>query len=386
MEGAVTSSAAVRARVLILDAAVGGGHRSVADAIEEALVARFAERVSVHRADIYAAARWPAGRAGALYDLSTVRYPLLWRLAYHTTDRRLAGVWRGLASFVLGPSLRRCLVAVRPDLVVSTAPVVGPALSAARAAAGQRWPWLMVVTDLGHVHATWFAPGVDTYVVPSAETYDACRARGLAARGVRYTGLPVRQAFRRAMGDQRALRAKLGWPVDQPTALVLSGAGGAGPIAELVQRTAVAAPRVHQVVVCGRNERLRQRVAARQLRGVTVYGFVQNVADLMAAADLVATKAGAVTTVECLVAGRPLVVTSALPGQEEANARHLAQHGAARVAVGVEQAARAVVRLASDPSARAHLVARGRPLAAVHANAADAVVDLIGFRLHLGPS
>lgn len=363
--------------VLIVDAAVGGGHRSVAEAIAHAVRARLGERVVVHRTDAFASGRWPARHAEALYALAIVRLPLLWRLAYAATDNPAARAGDALLTYLLAPSLRGSLATLLPDLVLTTVPVVGPALASARAHNGHRAPWLTMLTDLGHAHATWFAPRVAQYLAPSGETYVQCRARGVAAERVCYTGLPVRPAFLARWPDPASARARLGRPAERVTALVLGGAAGAGPTLRLVQMLAHLAPDVQQVVVCGHNDRLRRSLAALRLPSVVVLGYVSDVARLMAAADLIVTKAGASTTAEALVMGRPLVISSALPGQEEANACHLARHHAAAVALGAEPAARAVARLAASAEERAAIVARARLLAVLHAHAADAVARLV---------
>ncbi|UPT75813.1 MAG: hypothetical protein M0D55_09140 [Elusimicrobiota bacterium] len=79
----------------------------------------------------------------------------------------------------------------------------------------------------------------------------------------------------------------------------------------------------------------------------------------MAAADIHMGKAGGLSVAESLACGLPMVLSDVLPGQEEANARHLLAAGAA-VAGGV-------------PAAAALLGDRGR-LSAMRAAAARAAV------------
>ena len=50
---------------------------------------------------------------------------------------------------------------------------------------------------------------------------------------------------------------------------------------------------------------------------------------LMAAADLVLTKPGGLTTSEALALGRPLFILNPIPGQESANSDFLLERGAA---------------------------------------------------------
>ena len=58
---------------------------------------------------------------------------------------------------------------------------------------------------------------------------------------------------------------------------------------------------------------LKRREFVRKLRAL---GFVDNVAELMRASDLLATKAGGVTLAEAFCCGLPVVVHDVLAGQE----------------------------------------------------------------------
>ena len=60
-----------------------------------------------------------------------------------------------------------------------------------------------------------------------------------------------------------------------------------------------------------------------------VYGYVENMAEVIAACDIVVSKPGGVTTAEVMAMGKPLVIYSSLPGQEDRNTDYLLNRGAA---------------------------------------------------------
>jgi UDP-N-acetylglucosamine:LPS N-acetylglucosamine transferase len=96
------------------------------------------------------------------------------------------------------------------------------------------------------------------------------------------------------------VRTELGVPDDAPFVLLSAGSLGMGDIAETV-RAVRHHPRAVAVVLCGRNHTLR-----RQLRGrdrVIALGWRDDVADLMAAADVLVHNAGGLSLTEALVAG-----------------------------------------------------------------------------------
>ncbi|MCS7003236.1 MAG: glycosyltransferase, partial [Dehalococcoidia bacterium] len=130
------------------------------------------------------------------------------------------------------------------------------------------------------------------------------------------------------------------------------------------------------IVVCGRNERARRRLSATPLQTPTrVFGFVTNMPDLVSAADVVVTKGGPQSIMECLTAGRPVIVTDVLPGQERGNDRYVERHGAGYAARKPDRIIGHLQRLATDPIERARVADGARRLGQPHA--ADAVAQVI---------
>ncbi|MBI5383629.1 MAG: UDP-N-acetylglucosamine 2-epimerase [Verrucomicrobia bacterium] len=185
-----------------------------------------------------------------------------------------------------------------------------------------------VVTDF-EAHALWMEPAVDLYCVAAEETKARLVARGAASENVLVTGIPIAAKFS-APVDAPATRKRLGLRDDLPVLLVLSGGFGMGPVRQILSELNKLATAVQVVVVCGRNEELRRELAVLERRHPThVLGFVTNMHELMAAADLVLTKPGGLTSSEALALGKPMLVLNPIPGQEAANSDYLLEHGAA---------------------------------------------------------
>src|SRR5205807_7410629 len=94
---------------------------------------------------------------------------------------------------------------------------------------------------------------------------------------------------------------------DQPVFLVLSGGFGTGPVAEILAELDKVEQQFQTVVVTGKNPELRSKLAAQDRKHPThVLGYASNMDQLMAAADLIITKPGGLTTSELLALGKPL--------------------------------------------------------------------------------
>jgi UDP-N-acetylglucosamine:LPS N-acetylglucosamine transferase len=103
------------------------------------------------------------------------------------------------------------------------------------------------------------------------------------------------------------------------------------------------------LVVCGRNEGLRRKLAGRL--GPRALGWRDDVPDLMAASDVLVTNAGGLSFTEALVIGLPAVSFAVLPGHGEANAQVLDAAGLAPWARTEEELAEALTA-ALDPRRR----------------------------------
>jgi UDP-N-acetylglucosamine:LPS N-acetylglucosamine transferase len=94
--------------------------------------------------------------------------------------------------------------------------------------------------------------------------------------------------------------------------------------------------------------RLRRLAAGRENR-IKVFGFVDHVRELMAAADFLVTKAGGLTLAEAMAAELPIICFGSLPGQEARNERFTAMTGVGLVAGSGDQLQRVIAAALRDP-------------------------------------
>lgn len=279
--------------------------------------------------------------------------PALYGLGYDLLVRRprFARLCKRVAAARVGRSLAPLLRAERPDLVVSTYPMISGGLAWLRA--HERLPAhsVAVVTDVA-VHPFWVWAGVDeTWTLLPASREQAVGIVPEAA--VRVAPAAVDTRFR--PGDRRAARRALGLSESAFTVLVTGGSMGFGGLEGVVD-AALAGGAEETVVLCGRHTRLRRRLAGR----VTALGWTDRVPELVTAADLVLTTAGGMIASESLAVGTPVLFATPVPGHGAAGARMTEAAGLGVVCARPADVTTTIRRLREHPEERAALAARAR--------------------------
>lgn len=330
-------------------------------------------------------------RFRALYAktyLFLVRHlPWVWRISYALLD--WAPVYR-----IVQPLRRRWnlwisrrfvvwLSRTPPDAVVTTHFLPADVASALKADGRLRSPLVVVVTDL-YPHRFWTSPVAEATVIGTPEGARVLVQRGLVRERVHTLGIPIAAAFA-AAADREALRGRFELAPARLTVLVTSGGTTVGQfervVESLVALDAAMPQRLQLLIVCGEDERARRRLSALADAAplpMRVFGFVDEMAELMAASDVIVAKAGGLTVSEALSRGVPLILYHVIPGQERLNAEYVARHGAGLIARRAGDVAQLVRQLAEDPERRARMQRAAKALS--HPEAASAIASQI-----LGP-
>jgi 1,2-diacylglycerol 3-beta-galactosyltransferase len=367
-------------RIVILMSDTGGGHRASGEALQEAFQLRYGEEVQATLVDVFKAyTPYPFSRFPAWYPIIVARGVRAWGAGYKVSDGfRRSRVLSGSVYPYTRPSFRRMMHENPADLYVGMHPLL--IMPAVRALGKDRPPFITVVTDLVTAHAFWFYRKVDEIIVPTEGAYQRALKNQVPPEKLKILGLPISQRFCAPPGDKTGLRQQLGWRTGLPTVLVVGGGEGMGPVFEIARGIAAAGLPIQMAVVAGRNEPLRGRLLDVRWEIPThVYGFVTNMPDLMRAADLIVTKAGPSSVVEAINAGLPIILSSALPGQEEGNVRFVVDNGAGVWAPGPKNVTAAVKDLLGrGPEKLAAAAANSRRIARPRA-ALDIAEEIMGF-------
>ena len=205
--------------------------------------------------------------------------------------------------------------------------------------------------------ALWLCRTVDRYYVALPESAEYLAAIGVPRQKLCVTGIPVDPCFAQPI-DRSEARRHLRLDPEAATVLVSAGGEGVGPVEQLV-RGLLQMQRPWQIVaIAGKSEKMRKHLEALSRQSGALpggaprlcpVGFTTEMHQYMAAADLLVGKAGGLTTSEALARNLPMALIDPIPGQEERNADHLLEAGAAIRCNNLPVAAWKVAALLDDP-------------------------------------
>jgi 1,2-diacylglycerol 3-beta-galactosyltransferase len=367
--------------VLFLFSDTGGGHRSAAEAIIEALGLEFGEAITTEMVDFLKDhAPLPFNMLPDFYP-QIVKAPRIWGASFHATDghnrTRLisASVWPYVRHTI------KAMIKKHPADLIVTVHFLATTLTL-NALGKERPPFFTVVTDIASTHAIWFDNRSDLIFVPTETARQRALTYGVYPEKLKVVGLPVADRFCRPIKNKRALRKKLNWPLNKPIVLLVGGGEGMGPIAKIARAIEESGLDLGLIIVAGRNEPLRKNLESKKWENFTlVYGFTRDMPDFMQAADILVTKSGPATLIEGLNANIPIVMYGKLPGQEDGNVTFIEGAGAGVYAPTPLLVVRTITRWISRPDERKQIIANTR--IASRPDSARTIARTIGERLGL---
>jgi processive 1,2-diacylglycerol beta-glucosyltransferase len=359
-------------RLLVLSASIGAGHVKAGEALCQSYTELFngeARHVDFLR---YASPRFSRWVEEAYY-MMTKHTPSVYKLLYQRADRPNSPTKK--SEVLIGLKKYRDLIReYRPHAIISTH--FFPAAIVSYLYPHFAIPNGVVLTDYVS-HHIWVNPNTNLFFVAHDGMAEELAQLGVEPPKIRVTGIPIRPVF----GDELnrlELQQKLGLDHHKMTLLVMSGGNAIGPLVEVLKAVGRLAEKFQIIAITGRNHKLYQQLQETmtelQLDG-HVLGYVDNVHEYMAVADLLISKAGGLTVTEALTMGLPMAIIQPTPGQEDGNTLFLLKAGAGIYLKKVDELELSVGELLRNPDKIAQMKRNALRFAKV--NASGAIVSEI---------
>lgn len=322
-------------KILILSASAGAGHVSAGEAFKDAALKIGAAKEVLHLDTLQYTNKVFRRIYSQTYIDLVNKAPELLGWIYDFLDKPWKNEKLRLAFDHLNTKpFRKLLEQEQPDLLICTHFLPAEIISWLKYKHRLSARLAVVVTDFD-LHAMWLCRHCERYFVALEETRQHLIELGVAADKISVTGIPIKPVFAESK-DKRTMRLKHGLKPEKLTILVSAGGFGVGPIDHLMSALLKLKTPAQVIAICGKSRELHARIsrlvqvaASSSAVSFKVIGFTREMDELMAASDVMVGKPGGLTTSEALAKGLVLVIVNPIPGQEERNADHLLEEGAA---------------------------------------------------------
>lgn len=376
-------------KVLILSVSAGTGHLRAAEALEKAALANPEVGEVLHIDSLRHTNKMFRRFYGKFYIDLVKSAPVLLGWFYDSQDEpwKTEKMRLMMDRLNTGPLVRK-IKKFNPDITICTHFLPAEILSHLMKREKIETRLAITVTDY-YVHAMWLSRLIHNYFVANEESKVQLENIGFPPECITVSGIPIDPVFAGSR-DRAALRAKHGLRDDAPVLLVSAGALGVSSAERIVDVLCDLTQPVQVVVVCGKNEKLRQTVMEQVNQGAvacshlsfTILGYTNEIHDWMKAADLYIGKPGGLTTAEAMSCGLPMVIYQPIPGQEERNSDYLLENGAAVKCNQITTMAYKVDMLLKNPERMAKMRLRAKALG--YPDAAGDVIRKLIADYHTG--
>lgn len=328
-----------RPTILILTTHVGGGHLNLAQALKDMLETHY-EVVIVD----------PQPKSVEQFYTLVSRHFLKfldWQFAL--IDNEITSSWlhRVLTPF----SYRRLLDIIehiQPQIIITTHALLSYVTARANERRRNRVPLVFQLTDLERLHMTWFTEKqADAYLAPTREIFSQALAQGIPESHLYLTGRPVRRQFLEVSNKRSETLAALDFDPAVFTVFLQGGAKGSAGVDRTIESLLSAGIPMQIILAVGNNKSMASRYAG--VAQVRALSFTETIAPYMAAADVIAGKAGASFITEAFILEKPFIVTAFIPGQETPSLQFIERHNLGWVCPETTAQKELFTRIASNP-------------------------------------
>ncbi|MDT8718498.1 UDP-N-acetylglucosamine--LPS N-acetylglucosamine transferase [Clostridium sp. 19966] len=295
----------------------GHGHKS----ITESLCEFFSEdkNINVHVVDGFSLGGKALLSVGKAYGPITRVSKELWKFIWEASARK-PEVVDEIIEFVIKDNLLELLRRTKPDLILSVHPNFNGSVINVLNKYNIKIPFITLIADLVSIYPLWADSRVDYIISPTEEAKKKCIEYGVSESKIKVLGFPVRSRF---LNNVEFYEEETNYNSEASLkCLIMSGGEGVGNMSKIA-KILLDNFNCTVKIVAGRNITLRNKLekflGEKYGDRVEVYGFTKNVQDLMLASDIAFTRGSPNVMMEVISCNIPLVITGALPGQENGN-------------------------------------------------------------------
>jgi 1,2-diacylglycerol 3-beta-galactosyltransferase len=303
--------------VIISSDYTGHGHKSISEALQEQF--NMHEDVCLNIIDGFDLGGSMWIKIGKSYGLVTRNAKELWKLAWRVSKRNPLFVHE-FTELTIRENFVKLLSELKPDLILCVHPVFNTPILNILKEYKIDIPFATFIADLVSISPMWADKRADCIICPTEEAKQRCMGFGVAEQSIKVIGFPVRSRFtQHIISNMPKNEYSLNRPLE---CLIMSGGEGSGDMS-IVSKIILDNFNSKVRIIAGRNESLKEKLdktLSQQYPGrVEILGFVTNIQDYMLTSDIAFTRGSPNVMMEAIACNVPLIITGALPGQEQEN-------------------------------------------------------------------
>jgi processive 1,2-diacylglycerol beta-glucosyltransferase len=316
-----------RKNILILSSVMGQGHMSASKATKEGIEYLYGKDYHVTIIDFYEQIGAVFNKATVkAYEGSTKHLPAVYKYFFESTDAKWPVQLLNILNYPLNASkIEKLFKSYNPDIIISNYPIWDYLISLIIKKCGDI-KFLSLVTDSISIHNAWVTANPDAHIVANEETAISLKKLGVAEEKIQALGFPVKLEFSTPSNRQEFLK-DLNLNPDLYTILLLTTAQKTSETIKIIKEISSKYKDINFIVICGRNFELFPKLEPlNHKKNTRIIGWTDQMPEFIKNSDLVITKAGGATVMECIAAKKPMIITQVIPGQEMGNAELIKLH------------------------------------------------------------
>jgi len=319
----------MKKNILILTSEMGQGHMSAAKGIKEGIESAYGKTYNIEIVNFFEFLNKKINRMGKkAYENWARTNAFLVNFIFERWNKKGRMKLLNLLNYpIVYKKISQFFIEKKPDLIISTYPIWDHITVKILKKYNTRVPFISMITDSTNVHKAWTTANVDYHIVTDSSTAKAIEKQKVPSKKIKNFGFPVKKAFFNPT-DRVTFLESIKLDPQYFTILLIAVSQKKKKNIKTVEQIHSMHPDANIIIICGRDEHLKSSFDQfSKEENIRIIGWTDQMPDFIKSSDLIITKAGGATVMECIAAAKPIIITKTIARHELGNALYVTKRG-----------------------------------------------------------